>query len=148
MSSASTSPLPGVRIPMTAVLKYGSAGSLAALVLAAGLGWLVDGSSGMWGGILGIAIPVGFFSITVIVALLTLRVRPEIFGAAILGSWILKLIALIAVLALLSNADFYNKSIFFIAFLVGTIGYLVGEAAIVMKTRVPYIEPQTPQSKA
>jgi hypothetical protein len=133
---------------MTAVLKYGSAGSLAALVLAAGLGWLVDGSSGMWGGILGIAIPVGFFSITVIVALLTLRVRPEIFGAAILGSWILKLIALIAVLALLSNADFYNKSIFFIAFLVGTIGYLVGEAAIVMKTRVPYIEPQTPQSKA
>lgn len=148
MSSASTSPLPGVRIPMTAVLKYGSAGSLAALVLAAGLGWLVDGSAGLWGGILGIAIPVGFFSITVIVALLTLRVRPEIFGAAILGSWILKLIALIAVLALLSNADFYNKTVFFIAFLVGTIGYLVGEAVIVMKTRVPYIEPETPQARA
>jgi hypothetical protein len=142
------SPLPGVRIPMTAVLKYGSAGSLAALVLAAGIGWLADGSAGLWGGILGIAIPVGFFSITVIVALLTLRVRPEIFGAAILGSWILKLIALIAVLALLSGADFYNKTVFFIAFLVGTIGYLVGEAVIVMKTRVPYIEPETPQSRA
>ena len=45
-------------------------------------------------------------------------------------------------------ADFYNKTVFFIAFLVGTIGYLVGEAAIVMKTRVPYIEPETPQTRA
>lgn len=130
---------------MAAVLRYGSAGSLVALVLAGGIGWLIDGMPGLWGGVLGIAIPVGFFSVTVIVALLTLRVRPEVFGAAILGSWIIKLIALIGVLALLSGSDFYNRVIFFIAFVIGTIGYLVSEAVIVMRTRVPYIEPHPHQ---
>ena len=130
---------------MAAVLRYGSAGSLVALVLAGGIGWLIDGMPGLWGGVLGIAIPVGFFSVTVIVALLTLRVRPEVFGAAILGSWIIKLIALIGVLALLSSSDFYNRVIFFIAFVIGTIGYLACEAVIVMRTRVPYIEPHPHQ---
>lgn len=148
MSAAADGMLPGVREPMAAVLRWGSCGALVALVLAAVLGWLVDGTAGLWGGVLGIAIPVGFFSITVIVALLTVRVRPEIFGAASLGSWVLKLIVLIAVLALLSGADFYNRSVFFVAFLVGTVGYLVAEAVIVIRTRVPYIEPREDQPKA
>ena len=143
MSSQATGPLPGVRIPMTAVLRWGTAGSLVAMVLAGGIGWLIDSSAGFWGGVLGIAIPVGFFSITVIVALLTLHVRPEIFGTAILGSWIIKLILLIVVLAVLSGADFYNRTIFFIAFVLGTVGYLVAEAVIVVRSRVPYLEPRT-----
>lgn len=128
---------------MTAVLRWGSAGALVALLLAGAVGWLIDSSAGLWGGVLGIAIPVGFFSVTVVVALLTLRVRPEVFGAAILGSWVLKLILLIAVLAVLADADFYNRAIFFGAFLVGTIGYLVAEALIVTRTRVPYVEPHS-----
>jgi hypothetical protein len=137
--------MPGVRIPMVAVLRWGSVGSLVALVLAGGIGWVIDGTSGLWGGVLGIAIPVVFFSITVIVALFTLAVRPEIFGAAILGSWVIKLILLIAVLALLSGADFFNRAIFFVAFVVGTVGYLLAEAVIVVRTRVPFVEPQAPQ---
>ncbi|HEV8025054.1 MAG TPA: hypothetical protein VGP37_09245 [Candidatus Nanopelagicales bacterium] len=142
MSSSYNGPLPGVRIPMSAVLKWGTVGSVVVMVLAAGVGWLVDGSAGMWGAILGIAIPVAFYSITVIVALVTLRVRPEVFGAAILGSWVVKIAVLIGVLAALSNADFYSRGAFFVAFVVGTVGYLVAEALIVVKTRVPFIEPR------
>lgn len=142
MTSSYDGPLPGVRIPMSAVLKWGTGGSLVAVVLAAGVGWLVDGSAGLWGGVLGIAIPVVFYSITVIVALVTLRVRPEVFGAAILGSWVVKIAVLIGVLAALSNADFYSRGAFFVAFVVGTVGYLVAEALIVVKTRVPFIEPR------
>lgn len=127
---------------MSAVLKWGTVGSLIAMVLAAGVGWLVDGSAGLWGAVLGIAIPVVFYSITVIVALVTLRVRPEVFGAAILGSWVVKIAVLIGVLAALSNADFYSRGAFFVAFVVGTVGYLVAEALIVVKTRVPFIEPR------
>jgi len=142
VTSSYDGPLPGVRIPMSAVLKWGTVGSLIAMVLAAGVGWLVDGSAGLWGGVLGIAIPVVFYSITVVVALVTLRVRPEVFGAAILGSWVVKIAVLIGVLAALSNADFYSRGAFFVAFVVGTVGYLVAEALIVVKTRVPFIEPR------
>jgi hypothetical protein len=131
---------------MSAVLKWGTAGSVIAMVIAAGVGLAVDGSAGMWGGILGIAIPVVFYSITVIVALVTLRVRPEVFGAAILGSWVVKIAVLIGVLAALSDADFYSRGAFFVAFVIGTVGYLVAEAVIVVKTRVPFIEPQQSSS--
>lgn len=134
-------PLPGVRIPMTAVLRWGTLGSLVALVVAAAIGYLVAGSEGLWGAVLGIAIPVAFYSITVIVAVITVRVRPEVFGAAILGSWVVKIAVLIGVLAALSNADFYSRGAFFIAFVVGTVGYLIAEAIIVVRTRVPYLEP-------
>jgi hypothetical protein len=129
---------------MSAVLKWGTLGSVVVMVLAAVIGWLIAGMPGLWGGILGVAIPVAFFSITVIVALVTLRVRPGVFGAAILGSWIAKLVLLIVVLAALSRADFYSRGVFFVAFVIGTIGYLVTEAVIVVKTRVPFIEPGDP----
>lgn len=127
---------------MMAVLRWGSFGSLIAMVLAIVIGFLIAGMPGLWGGLLGIAIPVAFFSITVLVAVITVRVRPEVFGAAILGSWLIKIVVLIAVLAVLSRADFYDRAIFFAAFVVGTIGYLVTEAVIVVRTRVPYIEPE------
>lgn len=133
--------LPGVQRPMRAVLRWGTLAAVGALILAGVVGYLVDGSSGLWGGVLGIAVPVAFFTVTVIVAIVTVRLRPEILGAAILGSWILKLIILIAVLAALSNADFYNRTVFFIAFTLGTVGYLILEAVIVVRTRVPYTEP-------
>lgn len=131
---------------MTAVLRWGSLGSLIAMVVAVVIGFLIAGMPGLWGALLGIAIPVAFFSITVIVALVTVRVRPEVFGAAILGSWLIKIVVLIAVLAVLSRADFYDRGIFFAAFVVGTVGYLVTEAIIVVRTRVPYIEPENRSS--
>ena len=131
---------------MTAVLRWGSLGSLIAMVVAVVIGFLVAGMPGLWGALLGIAIPVAFFSITVIVALITVRVRPEVFGAAILGSWLIKIVVLIAVLAVLSRADFFDRGIFFAAFVVGTVGYLVTEAIIVVRTRVPYIEPENRSS--
>lgn len=130
---------------MTAVLRWGSLASLVAMVVAVVAGFLIAGMPGLWGGLLGIAIPVAFFSITVIVAIVTVRVRPEVFGAAILGSWLLKIVVLIAVLAVLSGADFYDRAVFFGAFVVGTVGYLVTEAIVVMRTRVPYIEPEQRQ---
>lgn len=126
---------------MAAVLRWGSLGSVVALVAASIAGYLVAGTPGMWGAALGIAIPVAFYSITVIVAVITVRVRPEIFGAAILGSWVLKIAVLIGVLAALQDADFYSRGAFFVAFVVGTVGYLVAEAVIVVRTRVPYLEP-------
>lgn len=146
MTSSLDGPLPGVRVPMTAVLRWGSLGSLIAMVVAVVVGFLIAGMPGLWGALLGIAIPVAFFSITVIVALVTVRVRPEVFGAAILGSWLIKIVVLIAVLAVLSRADFYDRGIFFAAFVVGTVGYLVTEAIIVVRTRVPYIEPENRSS--
>jgi hypothetical protein len=135
-----TDQLPGVTKPMRAVLRIGSLAFLLAVPLATLIGFVIDGSSGGWGAFLGMAIPFAFFTGTVIVALLTVRVSVSAFGAVVLGSWILKLILLLAVLFFLRDADFFNRPIFFVSFLIGTAGYLVLEALVVIKTRVPYIE--------
>lgn len=133
-------PLPGVARPMRAVLLWGSVASVIALPLAAMIGYAVDAVPGAWGGFLGVLIPVAFFSGTVIVALLTLRVPQQVFGAVVLGSWLVKIVLLLVALFFLRDATFFNRPVFFFAFLIGTAGYLILEAMIVVKTRVPYVE--------
>lgn len=130
-----------VRAPMRRLLTLGLIAFAVAMPVVAVIGYLIDGSAGVWGALLGLALPLAFFSITAIVALLTVRLRPEVLGAAVLGSWLLKIIVLIGVLVPLSNADFYNRMVFFVVLLLGTFGYLALEAVIVLRTRVPYVEP-------
>jgi hypothetical protein len=125
---------------MRAVLRAGSLAFGLAVPLAALVGWIVDGAAGGWGAFLGMTIPFAFFTGTVIVALLTVRLSVGLFGAVVLGSWVLKLIILLVVLFFLRDADFFNRPIFFVSFLIGTAGYLVLEALVVVKTRVPYLE--------
>lgn len=138
---ATQPPMQAVRAPMSRLLRTGLVGFAVALPVVALVGFLVDGGPGVWGAVLGLALPLAFFSITAVVALVTVRLRPEYLGAAVLGSWLLKIIVLIAVLVPLSHADFYNRVVFFVVLLLGTFGYLALEAVIVLRTKVPYVEP-------
>lgn len=139
--SEPTPTLPALREPMRRALRIGALAFLAAVPVVAVIGYFVDGMAGVWGALLGLALPLAFLSITSIVALATVRLRPDLLGAAVLGSWLLKIIVLIAVLVPLSNAHFYNRMVFFIVLLIGTFGYLALEAVIVVRTRVPYVDP-------
>ena len=134
--------LAALRIPMGRVLAIGGAAFAVAFPVAALAGWALAGSPGAWGAVIGLAIPFAFFSVTAAVALWTARVRVELLGVAVLGSWILKLVLLIGALAALRDADFYSRPALFAALLLGTAGYLVLEAVIVTRTRVPYVEPE------
>ena len=128
--------------PMRAVLRTGGLIALVAVPVGAGIGFVLDGSAGLWGALLGLAMPLLFFSITAGVALATARLRPDALGVAVLASWLVKIVALIAFLAVISGQDFYNKAILFGFLLLGTIGYLVMEALVVSRTKVLYVEPE------
>ena len=125
---------------MRRVLIVGGYASLIFLPVAAGIGWLVAGRAGAFGGLIGALIPLCFFGITVVVALVTARMAATALGAAVLGSWLLKVVGLLAVLVGLRNADFYDRTVFATALLVGTIATLTLEAWVVTKTRVPYTQ--------
>jgi len=127
--------------PMRRVLRIGLIASLVALPLAVLIGHLVAGAAGAWGAAIGMGIAVGFFTITVGVALVTAGMDATALGASVLGSWLIKMVLLLVVLALLRDADFYSRPVLFIALLVGTIGTLVLEALVVTRTQVPYTEP-------
>jgi hypothetical protein len=131
----------GLVVPMRRTLLLAAAGAVVLLALAVPIGWAVAGVPGIWGAILGVAVPVLFLGITAAVALLTARLSPSTLGAAVLGSWLLKVAVLLVVLVALDGQDFYARSVFFVVFLLGTAGFLVVEALVVVRTKVPYFEP-------
>jgi hypothetical protein len=129
---------------MRRVLRIGLIASLVALPIAVLIGYLVAGASGAWGAAIGMGIAIGFFTITVGIALVTAGMDATALGASVLGSWLVKMILLLVVLALLRDADFYSRRVLFVSLLVGTIGTLVLEALVVTRTRVPYTESPSP----
>ncbi len=126
--------------PMRSVLRWGVLGGLVGLPAAVGIGYLIAAGPGAWGALLGFGISVMFFTITAGVAMLTARLQPQWLGLAVMGSWLLKLVGLIVVMAMLDSADFYDRGVFFGALLISTFGYLVMEALVVSRTRVLYVE--------
>ena len=128
-------------VPMHRVLRTGTIAAVIALPVSALLGYLLGGTAGAWGALIGMGIAVAFFAVTVAVALLTAGMDATRLGVWVLGSWLIKLILLIVVLALLRGADFYSRPALFMGLLVGTVGSLVLESRIVATTRVPYVEP-------
>ena len=125
---------------MQRILTIGSRAFLLVPVLA-GLAYAFVGIKAAWGVALGGGIPWIFFGITTLTALKTAGVSAEKLGAIVLGSWLLKIIALLVALAWLRGQDFYDRPIFFATFLIATIGLLVTEALISLKTKVPYVDP-------
>jgi hypothetical protein len=128
-------------VPMHRVLRAGTIAAVIALPVSALLGYLLGGTAGAWGALIGMGIAVAFFAVTVAVALLTAGMDATRLGVWVLGSWLIKLILLIVVLALLRGEDFYSRPALFMGLLVGTVGSLVLESRIVATTRVPYVEP-------
>ncbi|GAA2244594.1 hypothetical protein GCM10010145_09320 [Streptomyces ruber] len=124
---------------MLKVLRLGLTGAVAAAVVAVGIGYLVDGGAGAVGGLLGIAVPVGFLAVTAVVGLVTARLAPHQLAAAVMGSWLIKIILLMVVLWLLQGRDFFSTWMFFGAFLVGTFGFLALEAVILYRARLAYV---------
>lgn len=136
----------GGRGPTTAagrILMLGGIGTLVALPVLTGLGWLIAGAPGAWGALLGLLVPAGFLLVTAAVALATRRLdNLTAFGAAVMGSYLAKIVVLIAVLAVLRDQDFYHRGVFFVVLVAGTTAYLVMEALVTTRTPQLYVEPK------
>jgi hypothetical protein len=138
----------GLVAPMRRTLFVAAVGAVVLVAVAVPVGWAIAGVSGVWGAILGVTVPVVFLGITAAVALVTARLSPSTLGAAVLGSWLLKIVVLIVVLVAIDGRDFYARGVFFVVFLLGTAGFLLVEAFVVVRTKVPYVEPSDPSVSA
>lgn len=103
------------------------------------LALLIDSALG-YGILIGSSLSTIFFLITALVSLRSAHLSAEKLAGVVLGSWLLKIIALIAVLVWLKDQDFYNRPALFFALLLTTAITLVADALITLKTRVPYVE--------
>lgn len=128
----------GVIVPMRRIVKT----TLALLFITLALGlvtFMLDTSLG-YAILIGSSLSTLFFLVSAIVALRSAHLSAEKLAAVVLGSWLVKIIALIAVLVWLKDQDFYSRPALFLALLLTTSITLVADALITLKTRVPYVE--------
>lgn len=119
------------------------------LILVAGLavlgslvGLLVAGQAGLWGGLIGAALAAFFCATTVLSMIYTVGKGATTMGAVVMGSWIAKMVVLVAVLAVLTRYDFYDRVVLFVVLLLGAVGSALLDYRAVKNGRVPYVEPE------
>jgi hypothetical protein len=122
-------------------LRYGALGLLVLAVGGAIIASLFAGVAGLWGALIGAAVGGGFILCTVLAVLLTAKLPATTAGAVLLGSWLLKMILAIAVLAILDPLDFYNRQAMVIVIVLSLVIVLGAETYGVLQTRVPYVSP-------
>lgn len=110
------------------------------LPLGTAAGWLLGGSEVGLGILLGLAVPAVFFGLTVLAGVLAAGLDNGPFVGVVMASWLVKVVALLALMAAIRDAGFYDTVAFFVAFLVGLVGWLTAEVLVVLRTRVPYVE--------
>ncbi|WNB84958.1 hypothetical protein [Cellulomonas sp. ATA003] len=110
-------------------------------VVGGGLGYLLAGAPGLWGALLGVALTLVFSGTTVVSMLATAGAAPQTTAAVVLGSWLGKMIVLVAALALLRGQTFYDRVALAVVLLVGVIGSALLDYRAVRGGRVPYTDP-------
>jgi len=98
-------------------------------------------SHGVWGALIGVAVALVFSGTTVLTMLRTTESSAATTGIVVLGAWLVKMIALVALFAVLGGMDFYDRRVFAVVTLVGVIGSAVLDYRAVVTGRVPYVDP-------
>ncbi len=133
---ATTDPLGALK----AGLRYGVAGLVALSILGLAVWIPVAGVRGLWGVAVGAGVGGGFILVTIVVVLATADLPPTTSLYIIMGSWFVKMVAVIVVMAIIKNMGFYDRGAL-VSMLIGAIVIVLGaEFYGVLRTRVPYVD--------
>ena len=130
--------------PFVAALRYGGAGLAVVAVVSSIISYLADGTRGLWGALIGAALGGSFIIATVLVMYLMRNAPPTTTGGVLMGSWLVKLLIAIGVMAVLRGMDFYNNISLVLTIVATLIVMLSVETMAIVRTRVPYVEPAGP----
>ncbi|WP_300267404.1 hypothetical protein [Microbacterium sp.] len=122
-----------------------SAGAAIVLAIIAGvIGLLVDGTDGLWSGLLGVLLAALFLAITAISILIANRwygdpIYVQLFFAIVLGGWMLKLGVFIVVMIVLSGAPWISPMVFFLSIVAGVALSLAVDVIVLIRMRIPNV---------
>jgi hypothetical protein len=122
-------------------LALGTVALVVLMMLSAGVWFALDGTPGLWGALLGAAIGGAFVLLTAVVVVATARTSPTVTGAVLLGTWLLKLIVAIGVVAALKPLDFYSRPAFALTLVIAMVVVLATETLAIIRNPAPAVEP-------
>lgn len=125
-------------------LRDGGIFALAVAIVGSLIGFLVDGSRGVIGGLLGAGLAAIFLGLTAISMLIAARMTRDdptspTYFAVVLGTWLLKLILFMVLGFWLRSQDWLNPFVFFGTVIAVVLGSLVLDAVALQRSRVPYV---------
>ncbi|GEM_PF-536981 len=127
------------RRPLLRAAKLGGAG-IAVLTVVSLMVWGgTRGAEGLWGVLIGAAIGGGFVLATVGVVLLTADSTPTNTLVVVFGTWLIKILVVLVVLAVLRRFDFYDSTALGVTTILALVVGLATETLGVLRTRTTYV---------
>ena len=105
------------------------------------LGAVLDGTKGLLGAVLGVALVIAFFGISVLVVGRAAKVSPQAMMAAAVGTFLVKILVLIILIGSFQNSTAFNDRIFGLTVIVCVIAYSAAQMISSIRLKIPYVEP-------
>ena len=119
-------------------LRYGLYGWAILTVVSLVIWWPWKGMPGLWGVLIGSAVGGGFVLITAVVTLASNKLSPAGQMGALMGSYLIKVVAVLAVVAVLRNMTFYDRGALAATIIGAIVLVLGGEVYGVMQAKATY----------
>jgi ATP synthase protein I len=123
-----------VRILRAGVLTTAAVGVV--VMIAAGL---LAGWSGVYGALLGTALAMAFFAVTIVVVSAAARIANELMLPAALGTYLIKVIGIALALFFLRDTTAFDRKAFALATVIGACVFMVAELRFALRARTPYV---------
>jgi ATP synthase protein I len=112
-------------------------------VVAALISLLLAGTKGLFGSLIGLAVVVVFFSISMIAVNYAAKISPQAMMGAALLSYAVKLLGMFALIAVLNDVTIWNPKAFAWTVIGLTLVWILAEARATIKLRAPYVVPDS-----
>ena len=130
------------RAVLATALRLGGLAVVLIAVVGVGLGALVAGAPGVWGALAGAALAAVFLGITAGTLLATAGSSTTVAAGALMGGWLLKVIAVMAVLAVLAGVEGYSRGALFLTLVASVLAMLAVDSLVVLRGRLLHVVPQ------
>lgn len=125
----------------TRAARGGLLAAVALVPVAAAFGALFAGRPGALGAALGGTVPVLVLALTWLAAEVGRRRSAQVFAGLLLGSYLVKLVAVGGLLAGLRQVDSADRTSLGLTAVVGLLLALIIESLVVIRAKAPYVEP-------
>lgn len=127
------------RRPLQRAVKFGTIALIVLTLISLAIWGSMRGMPGVWGVVIGAAVGGGFVILTALSVLFTANSNASTTGAVVLGSWLLKIVILVIVLAVIKDMTFYDNVALFVTVVIALVVVLVTEVYGVITARVTYV---------
>jgi ATP synthase protein I len=126
----------------TQVIKRSAAITLAVAAVMVAISASVSGVKGVIGSLIGIGVVTVFFGISVIVVGRAMKISPSAMMIAALGSYLVKFIALAALMIWLEKSTAFSGKLLGLTAIICILTWCTSQVVTSMKLKVPYVEPE------